>query len=185
MNTLELVASLIALAGVYFTVREKVVGWPLGIIGAALYVILFYQSLLYAESLLQALYVIVGIYGWIKWSAHRETGEILISRMPFKTKSISVIVWLCFSIASGFILDRFSPTDVPYPDAALAVAGVIITWQMANKYIENWLNWIVADLLSAALFFYKHLYFASGLYVILAALAVYGYLKWKKDLQTA
>ena len=182
MDQLELVASIIALAGVYFTARTKVIGWPLGIVGAFMYLILCYQSMLYAESVLQGLYVVMGVYGWIKWSANKVTDYITITRMPIKAWIISLTVWIVFSLICGYLLDSFSQTDVPYADASLAVAGVVVTWQLAKKYLENWLNWIVIDLLSSCLFFYKQLYFASALYFILAALAVYGYLKWKKDL---
>lgn len=185
MEGIELFAAIITLAGVAFTAKAKIIGWPLGIIGAALYVIIFFNHVLFAETILQALYVCIGIYGWWRWIKFKETGETHVFRISKKTVFFSIGSWLISSVLIGSFLNAYSSSDVPFIDASLAVAGIIITWQMAQRFLENWLFWIITDLVSCALFIHKHLYATAVLYFILAIIAIYGYFEWKRKLEEA
>lgn len=183
MDRTELAAAVITLAGVFFTARARIIGWVFGIAGSALYVLVCYNYQLYAETVLQLFYVVMGFYGWWKWMQKGDERIALsISRMPVRVAVFSALVILAGTLITGRLLDMYSDTDVPYPDAAMGMAGLVITWQMARKYLQNWLWWIVADVLNSFLFVYKTLYATAVLYIILAILAAYGYIKWKKEL---
>lgn len=183
MSNIEITSALIAFLGVLLTARGSIYGWPLGIIGAALYTYIFAKSTLYAEAVLQAIYIIMGAYGWVNWI---KLGRSSKQRPVFKINKVTgltaIIIWFVFSIVIGYLLNKYSNAEVPYIDALLGVGGLVTTYLMARKYLENWLVWIAIDISSALLFFSRELYATSALYVAFTVLAVQGYYLWKKDL---
>jgi nicotinamide mononucleotide transporter len=179
MSTIEILAAIITLFGVFLSGRQLRVNWLFGIVGAAIYTYIFYKSILFAEAILQAWYVVLGIIGWKNWTTENEEFEIL--HLNAKTALICGITVLFLSLVSGRILDAFSTSDVPYLDATLAISGLVCTWLLAKKILENWLIWIVIDTVSGCLYIYKQLYATAALYFILAILAAYGYKQWKKQ----
>jgi len=179
MSIIEIIAAILTLVGVFLSGRQLRVNWLFGIAGAAIYTFIFYKSVLFAEAALQVWYVVLGVMGWINWSSQNEDFEIY--HLNWRITTISTITTVVFSIVSGRLLDVFSTSDVPYIDASLAISGLVCTWFLAKKILENWLIWIVIDLLSTCLYIYKHLYATAGLYFILAILAAYGYQQWKKQ----
>jgi nicotinamide mononucleotide transporter len=179
MTTIEIIAAMLTLFGVFLSGRQLRANWLFGIAGAAIYTFIFYQSVLFAEAALQAWYVVLGVIGWKNWSPNSE--EFEINRINWRVALIGAMVTVLFSVISGRLLDVFSPSDVPYLDASLAISGLVCTWFLTKKILENWLIWIVIDLLSACLYIYKNLYATAGLYFILAVLAAYGYQQWKKQ----
>jgi nicotinamide mononucleotide transporter len=182
-HAVEFSAALITLSGVWLTAKKNIFGWLLGITGAILYCFLCYHYRLYAESVLQLCYAVLGFYGWLKWKMPTYgKSAFQIREMELKTFVLSILFWMIGSISVGIILKRFSDTDVPFSDAFMTIAGLILTWQMAHRYIENWIGWIIIDLLNSLLFLYKSLYFTLTLYMLLAGIALNGYLIWKKEL---
>ena len=179
MTITEIIAAIFTLVGVFLSGRQLRVNWLFGIIGAAIYAFIFYESLLFAEAILQVSYAVLGAIGWKSWKA--DTEEFEIFHINWRIGLLAVIITLVFSIISGRLLDIFSTSDVPYIDASLAISGLVCTWLLAKKVLENWLIWIVIDILSSCLYIYKHLYATAGLYFILAILAVFGYQQWKKQ----
>jgi nicotinamide mononucleotide transporter len=183
VSHLEILSALIALSGVLFTALGKTIGWPLGIIGAFLYVLIFFENQLYAETVLQGIYVLMGFFGWLNW---RST---LTGKLRFNVTHQSVYVFI-FSVLiigigtllTGYLLDKYSDTKVPFIDACLGVSGLVVTWQMAKKQLECWIWWIVVDVASSILFFYKEMIATSLLYLVFAAFAMFGFVKWKKEL---
>lgn len=183
MSAIEWIAALIAFAGVYLNAMGRIAGWPLGIAGAALYTWVFYNAALPAESTLQFLYVIMGIYGWWQWSVlGSRPDERPVIKITFLIFITSMLIWLSAAVAAGFFISKNSLGKTPYIDAALAVGGLVTTVLLAKKYIENWLFWIIIDLASAALFYYREMYASSLLYIGFTVLAIKGYFEWKKQI---
>ena len=71
-------------------------------------------------------------------------------------------------------------TDASYPiwDASVAAFSVAAQLLMSRRYVENWILWILVDLLSIGLYAAKELWLTAGLYTIFLALAVYGFVQW-------
>jgi nicotinamide mononucleotide transporter len=186
MSSVEYIAAFIAFAGVLFTARASIIGWPLGIIGAGLYSYIFILSGLFAESVLQALYVVFGFYGWFNWlqmgSSPQDRPVVLMNTNEIL---ISLAIWLSSGLFIGFLLSNFSSGNSPYIDASLATGGLVATYLMAKKFLQNWLFWIVIDVVSAGLFFTRELYATSFLYLTFTVLAIQGYVLWKRDFKKA
>lgn len=183
MTALEVFASVIALLGVVFTARGLTVGWPLGIVGAALYTWIFIKSQLPAEGVLQFIYVLFGAYGWRNW--HKEkanTRPFLPVNMSLSVGLKACLLWFPLGCFIGFLLKNFSSGTTPYIDAILAVGGLLATWLMARKYLQNWLFWIAIDLASSVLFFQRELYATSFLYLAFTLLAFLGFFQWRKSM---
>ena len=182
----ELIAFLIALVGVLLTARGHIAGWLFGILGSAMYIPVFFETRLYAESSLQSFYVLMGIYGWWQWLRMGKKSEERPVQQIGKTAIIVLSLLLLVGTGVlGFCLDEYSNTDVPYFDACMGVAGLLITWMMARKYIENWYCWMLVDIVNSGLFIYKHLVLTAFLYIAMALLALYGAKRWKKELHSA
>ena len=178
----ELIAFLIAIAGVFLTARGHIAGWILGIIGSAFYVPVFFLSRLYAETGLQLFYMVMGAFGYYNWIRMGKMEETkTISNITLKQSISLIVLFIIGSFTLAKILQNFSNTDVPYFDACMGISGLLITWMMARKYIENWICWVIVDLVNAGLFLYKSLFLTAILYLFMAFVAWYGLKTWRKE----
>jgi len=184
-NVIEIIAVISGLLYVIFTIRENILLWLFGIISSALYIQVFYRSGIYAYSVLYVYYVVIGFYGWYNWGKRNE-GEttIRIRKTPalrlFTYSAATVLIAVPVYIA----LRRFTDSDMAITDALLTSGGMVATWMLTQKYIEQWLFWIVIDLASFSVMIYKGLYPSSVLFFVYAVLALKGYLEWRKNLKS-
>lgn len=180
---LEIVAMLTGIAGVFLTIKQSIWCFPIGIINVSLYALLFISPgiRLYADALLQCIYILLLIYGWIKWSEKKNT---ITSIKPVKINLNLSLRLSLFTIAGTCLLALFllKNTDASYPwlDSLLACTSLTAQWMIAKKFIENWLIWIVVDFIYLPLYFIKHLPLTAILYALFMILAIRGYIEWKK-----
>ena len=182
-HAVEILGVIFSIAYLIFSINQNILLWPLGIISALLYMVVFYQSKFYADMGLNGYYVVISIYGWILWrKGSGESGTGLpVSRIG---KRHALILFLITAIAFagiGVILDRFADTPVPYWDAFTTALSFTATWMLARKILENWILWIIVDAVSMALYLYRGLYPTLFLFAIYTTMAVIGYLKWKQS----
>jgi nicotinamide mononucleotide transporter len=183
-NWVELAGALISLACVWFNARQKVIGWPLAMLGAALYAVVFAHSKLYADVFLQGVFFVLGGYGWYQWLyGGRQHTELRATNMPLKFVPLLLGFGSIATLTAGYLLTTYTDADIAYIDAFTTVVSLIAQWMLARKYIENWLVWIAINIVYVGVYAYKNLFLTSGLYAIFIILAVYGYLSWKKTLQ--
>jgi nicotinamide mononucleotide transporter len=180
---LEWIGASLTLAGVWLTTRKMKIGWLLGIAGAFIYAYICFSARLYAESGLQALYAILGIYGWMAWRKLPLAGALRVYKIPTHFFLVSIVAWALLMLSTGALLDHYADTDVPFTDASMTAAGLVLTWQMARRYMECWIGWVITDLLNSLVFVYKDLYPTAFLYLCLATLAWYGHQQWKKQFE--
>jgi nicotinamide mononucleotide transporter len=187
MHYIELVATITGFLYIVFTIREKMLLWLFGIISSALYAWIFFNSTIYAYSILYVYYVIMGIYGWYNWSGTTKvpgntSGKLVVHRASSAGLLVYIAVSLIFAIPVYFLLKKYSETDAAWLDALLTSSGMVATWMLTQKIIEQWIFWIAIDLLSFGLMIYKGLYPSSFLFFAYTLLAVKGYVTWKKEL---
>ncbi|MGB1198422.1 MAG: nicotinamide riboside transporter PnuC [Thalassotalea sp.] len=162
--------------------------WPAALVSTTLYTAIFYEFYLWSDSLLQVYYFGMAIYGWFCW---RNNPEKVNNETPLvvNEKAISfhiTVVLACavLSVALGIFMDRVTPTHFPYLDAATTVFALFATYLVTQKVLENWLYWIVIDLVSIYLYVEKDLLPTAFLFGFFTLFAGYGYLKWRKCLST-
>ncbi len=187
-NLMEFIAVVTGIIYVLFTIRVNILLWLFGTISSALYIWVFYDSGIYAFGLLYIYYVVMGIYGWIKWAKDAKTDDAEsthISKIPAKSLFMALAFAVVLILAIYYILSRYTDSDMPLTDAVMTTGGMIATWMLTQKYIEQWLVWIVADSIAMFAMISKGLYFSFFLFLVYTILAILGYIKWRKDLQRA
>ncbi|MBN1143572.1 MAG: nicotinamide mononucleotide transporter [Bacteroidales bacterium] len=189
-NYVENLAVAAGLLYVFFTIKEKILLWLFGIISSGLYVFVFFKSGIYAYSALYVYYVVIGFYGWYNWA--RKPEETMEKESLLKIHYASTgLLWICIAVALVvtipvyFVLKHFAGSDMALADALMTSGGMVATWMLTQKIIEQWLFWIAIDLLSMSVMIYKDLYPSAGLFLTYTVLAVIGYIQWKNELQKA
>jgi nicotinamide mononucleotide transporter len=139
---------------------------------------------------LQFYYVGISIYGWYFWRSsqkNNKTETVPIKRSTLKELVIFVAITGILSIIIGYGLDKYTDSPLPFWDAFTTAGSIVATWMLARKYLEQWLFWIVIDLVSLGTYIYKDLYPTVILFSVYSGMAVIGYYKWRKELlkQTA
>lgn len=181
MELLEITGVAAGLLYLWLEYRASIWLWPVSIVMPALYIFIYRASGFYADMAVNVYYLIAGIYGWAAWSRRRDDNRPLsVSRMPRRLLlPLGLVTALCFA-ATAVLLVRCTDSTVPYGDSFTTALSVAALWMLSRKYAEQWLVWIVVDVVSAGLYFYKGLYPTGGLYLLYAIVAVAGYFKWLK-----
>lgn len=187
MDYLEIIGTAIGLIYLYLEYRASVWLWVASIAMPAVYLKVYYDAGLYADFWISVYYLIASVYGLICWlgSTHsapatkQETDRGIV-HTP-RTMIIPLAgVFTILLIAIGLILSRFTDSTVPWADSFTTALSIVAMWMLAKKYVEQWVVWIAADVACCALYAYKGLWFTSGLYLIYAIIAVFGFRKWIK-----
>ncbi len=184
VSWLEIVAFVLALVMVVLNMRVNPIAWPLAIISSLLYFALFWNSLLYGDASLQIFFAIVALWGWWQWlrGTQADGAELKVRSLPTRTRWWLLAVLAAAWPATGLFLKTFTNTDVPWWDAFPTAASVIGQWLLGRKYIENWLAWIVVNIVSVGLFAYKGLWLTTLLYSLFIVMSFIGWRAWQRML---
>jgi nicotinamide mononucleotide transporter len=191
-NHFEIISTIAGLIYLYFSIKQKIWLWPLGIIASVYSAMVFYHSQLYADMTLNIYYIFVSIYGWLHWVLNKDNishSSLKISVLSLKNwfeyLAVVAIITIIFALVLIYIPEKIGikPSAIPWCDAFLTSASIVATWMLARKVLEQWLWWIVIDGLTIGVLIYKELYIMSGLFVVYTIMAVVGFYKWKEDLR--
>jgi len=183
--SLEIIAVIFGFLSVWFSKQNKIWVFPTGIISTLIFVYLLFKWELLGDMMINGYYFIMSIYGWYVWT--RKSGEThinQISRTTIKEKKISIILFfatLLFVFIIYKIFDKWT-SWVAYVDTITTAIFFVGMWLMAKRKIENWIFWIIGDLISVPLYLYKGFTFTSFQYFGFTFIAIFGYLAWKKNL---
>lgn len=185
---LEITAVIFGLLSVWFAKKDNILVFPTGIINTSIYVYLLWKWGLLGDMIINGYYFIMSIYGWYHWTRKKgDTVEFPISESSYKEKKIAVIIFI-FTITSVILVyqyfDKFT-TWSAYVDTFITGIFFVGMWLMAKRKIENWIFWIIGDIISIPLYFAKGYTFTSFQYLIFTIIAVFGYLEWKKILNSS
>ena len=179
---LEVIAFVLALVMVACNMRVNPLAWPLAIISSALYAALFVDSRLYGETGLQVFFIVMAAWGWWQWlrGTGDDGGALQVRHLTPRLRGRVLVAMALAWPALGWLLARTTNTDVPWWDAFPTAGSVIGQWLLARKYVENWLAWLVVNLVSVLLFAYKGLWLTVILYAIFVLLSVAGWRAWQR-----
>lgn len=174
-----------AIVGVALVVRQHILNWPIGIVSSALFLVLFLQAGLYADSMLQFLYVVLGFYGWWHWlRGGPRFNDLPVTRASNRLRLSLALIAVAATIGFGAFLDGSTDSTVPYPDAATTVLSLIANFLLTRKNIENWPTWIFGvNVPYIALYLYKGLQVTAALQLVFIALSVAGWIEWRRSMQ--
>jgi nicotinamide mononucleotide transporter len=179
-SPLELVAVAFGLVSVYLSAREHIVSWPTAIVNVAIFFVLFWKAKLYADAVLQLVYLALSLYGWYEWLyGGAQHSRLQVSRTSRRQWLVLGPLFLVAGLTLGALLDRFTDSPVPYFDAMLTSASLVAQWMMTRKLLENWIVWIAADLVYVPLFIQRGLPFTALQYAVFLVLAGMGWHGWR------
>lgn len=183
-NYIELLGAILGTVYIFFSIRQSILTWPVGLLTSVLYVWVFFVSKLYADMGLQLYYVVISIYGWYEWlrGNHSDKTQMLpISRITLRLGLTLSVVSLFIFMVIWFILKNYTDSPVPIADALATALSIVATWMLARKILEHWLVWIFVDAFSIGLFWYKDLLPTVFLFALYTIMAVVGFIEWKKE----
>jgi nicotinamide mononucleotide transporter len=183
--TLEIVAVIFGFLSVWFSKQNKIWVFPTGMISTLIFVYLLFKWELLGDMLINGYYFIMSIYGWYIWTRKVDKTHVnQISTTTFKEKKISIVLFIAALLFVFIVYQKFDKWTswVAYIDTITTAIFFVGMWLMAKRKIENWIFWIIGDLISVPLYLYKGFTFTSFQYFGFTFIAIFGYLAWKKNL---
>ena len=182
---LELFAVIMNITSVVYAKKNNILVYPTGLIGTGIFVYILLNFSLLGDTIINAYFFSMSIYGWYFWS--RKKDKVFINQVStINRNEIKYLFILSISslIFIYFVYDYFDKWNnwTAYVDNLTTAIFFIAMWLMAKRKVESWIFWIIGDLITVPLYFYKGLTISSIQYIIFLILAVLGYISWKKIL---
>lgn len=176
---IEIIAVILTLASVLLTIRINSLCWPVSILAVCSYSVLFFQERLYGQMVLQGVFLIQSIYGWIYWKKTNNAGVIVI---PDKKFIIDFLLVFIFGIILGSYLENNTNNPQPMLDALTTLFSLLATWYMIKKIFQGWLVWLFTNMLFILMFMDERMYPSLLLYILLLLLSIKGLFEWEKNM---
>jgi nicotinamide mononucleotide transporter len=183
VHLIEWIAAIAGAVSVYLSAREKIWSWPTAIVNVTLYTVIFYRSGLYSDMGLQLVYLILSLYGWYQWlHGGARRSRLSVSRATPKVWIVSTLIGTVFWLALARYTSTLPGVSLPHLDAGLTALSLVAQWMMTRKILENWILWIIADIVYVPMYLYKGLHVTAALYAVFLVLAVLGFIGWRRSL---
>ncbi|MGB0789187.1 MAG: nicotinamide riboside transporter PnuC [Marinirhabdus sp.] len=182
---IEVIAVLFGLASVVYSMRNKIWVFPTGMVNTALFVYLLLKWGLLGDTMINAYYFIMSVYGWYVWTRKVGPRNVTpISRATKKEHRYSAFIFVGTVVFVFVVYRAFNKWDswTAYVDTLTTAIFFVAMWLMAKRKIENWIYWIIGDVITVPLYFYKGLTFSSFMFLMFTFVAIAGYFAWKKHL---
>lgn len=198
---LEAVATIFGLLSVFFSIRKNIWVYPTGIISTILYVYILFNFGLLGDMMINVYYSIMSIYGWILWSkSSTDHIHVEVSAATKKDWTLATILFVVslFLVTviyyyKPFIDNQFSFANVElglyhldwanWLDVFTTAIFLVGMWFMAKRKVENWIFWIIGDLICIPMMVHKGLGITSVQYLVFTVMAIIGYIQWNKSLK--
>lgn len=183
---LQLTGIALGLLYLWLEYRADIRLWVVGLIMPCVHGALYFKAGLYADCSMQVYYILAGLYGWFVWhnAPRRPAADRTIRHTPFQLVPALVAAFAAVHAVIYLLLTRFTNSTVPFWDALTTALSVVAMWMLSRKFVEQWLVWCVVDAVTVGLYIYKQIPFTAGLYALYTALAVAGYLRWRRLART-
>lgn len=187
---LEGIAVFAGIASVWYSKKENILVYPIGLINTIIYIYLSFNGKLFGEATVNLYYSIMSVYGWWIWMKKDNFSQQTLS-ISYSTKEEWIIQLVFFSacyivlfLSIDYLKKTFAPGAIPWADAFASAAAFTGMWLMTRKKMENWLWWIVTNIASIPLYYVKGYVFTSVFYAVLLVLAIWGWFEWKQKIAT-
>ena len=189
----EFIAVIAGIASVWFSKKENIWVYPVGLINTVIYIFISVNGRLFGEASVNFYYTVMSIYGWILWAKrdqlkHEHTLHITYSSGKEWVQQLLffAIFYVAIYFSLSWLKEAFAPQAIPWADAFASSTAYTGMWLMAKKKIESWYWWIATNMASIPLYFVKHYVFTSVQFLVLLILAVAGLIEWieKRKKQT-
>lgn len=186
MDYIEIIGALVGILYLYLEYKASIYLWPVGVLMPLFYIYIFFVSRFYADMAFNVYYLGASVYGWIKWyrSTQKEDEPLVIAYTPVRLLLPLLSVFGLLFVVIWWILYHYTDSVAPIGDAFTTALSIIAMWMLAHKLIEQWWLWTVVNVVSCALYYWKGLYPTALLFVIYSIVPAFGYIQWKKQINT-
>ena len=181
-SALELVSFVLSVITVVLNIRQTHWAWLFAIVSSAMYGVVFYGARLYGDMGLQGVFIVVSVWGWYQWlHGGAQRTPLAVTRSSAIESAFGVAGWLAGFAILAWFLSRYTNTDVPYIDGFLTAGSLLGQVLLSRKKVENWIIWIIVDILYVWLYLYKDLVLTAILYGVFVILAAIGLYVWHRE----
>ena len=186
MTLLDPIGAIASLLCTFFSVKGHRLTWPLGLCAVCVNAVLYYQKGIYGHLILDAVYFVSMLYGWLHWShLERQPKKHRIRSLSSQHAWGWAAICICASLSLGRGLSVYTDSVVPYWDASITVLSLCAQWLLCRKVVQCWLLWLLVDSLVVGLYFYKAIPWHASVHVLYLGMAIHGYRQWQAQLKTA
>ena len=185
---LEIIAVFFGFLSVWFSKQNNILVFPTGMISTLIFVYLLFKWVLLGDMMINGYYFIMSLYGWYIWTRRDNDEQVTpISRMSFNEKKVSIAIFLATLVFVYLVYQIFDKWTswVAYVDTVTTGIFFVGMWLMARRKLEHWIFWIIGDIISVPLYFYKGFTFTSLQYLGFTFIAIFGYIAWKKSINNS
>jgi nicotinamide mononucleotide transporter len=182
---LELIAVIAGIVSVWYSRKESILVYPIGLINTTIYIYLSFKGHLLGEASVNLYYTLMSLWGWYLWTRvdpNNHTIILQITKSNTRDWLNQVLFFLAFYFSLYFSLTylkkEFAPEAIPWADALASAAAYTGMWLMAKKKVESWIWWIITNIASIPLYFVKGYTFTSVQFIVLLVLAIAGLKSW-------
>lgn len=181
-TAIEIASTVSGLLCVWLAAKENIWNYPIGFVNIACFMFVFYDAKLYADFSLQIFFAILSAYGWIYWLKSKGDRPVKqTQKISLKLSLWMIALVVVGTLAWGFVLKQYTDASIPYADSFIAILSVVAQILLSSKRLENWYVWILVDVLSVGMYFYKGLHVIGILYIVFTINAIYGAIAWHKQ----
>jgi nicotinamide mononucleotide transporter len=179
---IEIIAAVLAVVYLLLAIRQSIGCWGAAFVSSCLYVWVLFGARLYMESVLNAFYAAMAIYGYRQWRGSSGAADLAVRRWSLRRNAVGLGGVLALSTVSAYFLGRFTPAAWPFLDSMVTWSSVFATFLVARKVYENWHWWLVIDAVSLCLYVTRRLYLTALLFALYLVLIAIGMREWRRSL---
>ena len=184
LDYLDIFTTVLGLLYIWLEYRASIWLWLVGVVMPALDVVLYWRHGLYGDAGMACYYTLAAVYGWLFWRFRRtkkSRAPLPIVYMPREKYLSAAVFFFVAWAATYYVLVTWTDSTVPVLDSFTNALSFVGLWALARKYLEQWLFWIVVDVVCCVLYVHKGIPFKALLYGLYVIIAIAGYIKWKKQ----
>ncbi len=185
MQWLELTGLISGLLCVWLLIRQNIWTFPIGLIYSFVSVAVFFQQRLYADVLLSGYYVAMNGYGWYYWlkgGVRSSDDQLPVRHIPSQTLLVATLITAAATALMGWFFASQTDAALPYWDSFTTCASFTAMWMTARKYLENWVVWLIVDIVASVIYLIKGIELYAVLYFVYLAMAVMGFNAWRQSM---
>ena len=177
----QVVGTVLGLANIVLLIRRSVWNFPVAMAMVAVIGTVLFEARLYGEAGLQGFFFVVNGWGWWLWSRARgPADDVPVGWMTPRARAMWALATLASSLSLGWLMHRFTDAALPFADSAVTGASIAAQFLLSYRRIENWVLWILIDVVSVVLYVLRDLPLLAALYVAFGVLSIMGLREWMR-----
>ncbi len=180
----EVAGFVLGAVGVVLMIRQHLLAWPVGLVQVAIYTWIFYGAKLYSDAILQVIFFVLLVYGWVQWRRGVRDGglrrELPVTSLTLAGRLACLGIGAVATVAWGEFMRRHTDAALPHWDAFILAFSMVAQGLQARKKIENWTVWMAVNVVAIGVYYTKQLYLTAVLYTVFLGLAIAGRVAWQR-----